>query len=102
MGRTAGRRQAVAVRRAGREAGGGRLCRVRWQGSALQDSAEKDGRSLLPFGGPGPRGPGVVGGWMVGGQPLREWRQDQGLRGEAGHLAGLRFHGLVWGTRWGE
>ena len=32
---------------------GGRLCRGRRQGRALQDSAEKDGRSLLPFGGPG-------------------------------------------------
>ena len=101
LGGAARRCQAVTVMGAGREAGGGRLCRVRWPSSRPAGLCTERWVLTLVF--RGSRGPGVVaGGWVVGGHPLGEWRQDQGLRGEAGHLAGLRVHGLVWGTRWGE
>lgn len=42
--------------------------------------------------------PGVqVGGWSEGILSEKR-RQDHSLEGEAGHLAGLGVHGLVWGT----
>ena len=90
-------RQAVAV-----VGGEGGCAGAGGRGEPCRTPQRKMGAHSCLSGVPGSGGPGVVGGWMVGGHPLREWRQDRGLRGEAGHLAGLRVHGLVWGTRWGE